>query len=133
MGLALAFDDNNRQGAPDAVEPCVGFIAIPPGRPESIQSFKGSRRLARQRVERQDRAAGPLRGADDSPCVDHRLRVGHQNHTDIDEHIDDYVYEHTDEHVDEHVDEHQHCNHDRLPLDSVRIPIHYRVWDLHCE
>src|SRR6267378_2902577 len=36
-------------------------------------------------VGRQVRAAGPLRGADDSPCIDHRLRVGHQNDADIDE------------------------------------------------
>jgi hypothetical protein len=62
------------------------------------KASRGSPDPIRRKVERQDSGAGPLRGAHDSVCVDHRLRIGHQDHI----HINEHVNQHRDQHIDLH-------------------------------
>lgn len=72
------------------------------------KASRGSADPFRRKVERQDSAAGSLRGADDSVCIDHRLRISHQNNTHIDQNID----EHIDQHGDQRIDGYQYDNPD---------------------
>src|SRR5438132_7246872 len=57
---------------------------------------KGSPDPNPRKVERQDGTAGSLRGADASLCVDHRLRVGHQDHGG--QCVNDHQYDNPDNH-----------------------------------
>lgn len=55
------------------------------------KASKGSEDPFRRKVEPEDSDAGTIRGADDSPCLDHHLRIGHQNHAHINEHVDEHI------------------------------------------
>lgn len=62
---------------------------------------KGSADLIGDKVERQDGTAGTLRGAHDRVRIDHRLRIGRKDHTQINEHIDQRVNDHPHDDADD--------------------------------